>query len=182
MCDNHRYESPYTLLIIRQVVSVFFKTNLWIREKHVHKVSNKGDADIYFFMLLPPIIQICHEFPFPFPFHSAMAKSCMSRSGIRSWNIPAFSMFSGVGDGRVNKSCAILSSDGAERSAVRFVSCVGDGSKIPLSEGSYDIILLSGSVGQVPQSLGQLWQVSPSAPSQTPLPQLGQVPQSVGQL
>jgi protein-L-isoaspartate(D-aspartate) O-methyltransferase len=32
---------------------------------------------------------------------------------------------------------------------------VGDGSKIPLSEGSYDIILLSGSVGLVPESLLQ---------------------------
>jgi protein-L-isoaspartate(D-aspartate) O-methyltransferase len=30
---------------------------------------------------------------------------------------------------------------------------VGDGSKIPLSEGAFDIILLSGSVGQVPQLL-----------------------------
>ena len=29
----------------------------------------------------------------------------------------------------------------------------GDGSKIPLTEGSFDIILLSGSVGQVPASL-----------------------------
>lgn len=32
---------------------------------------------------------------------------------------------------------------------------VGDGSKIPLSEGSYDIIVLSGSVGMLPESLLQ---------------------------
>lgn len=30
---------------------------------------------------------------------------------------------------------------------------VGDGSKVPLAEGSFDIILISGSVGQVPSSL-----------------------------
>jgi protein-L-isoaspartate(D-aspartate) O-methyltransferase len=30
---------------------------------------------------------------------------------------------------------------------------VGDGSKIPLAEGSFDVIVLSGSVGQVPQFL-----------------------------
>ncbi len=37
---------------------------------------------------------------------------------------------------------------------------VGDGSKIPLAEGSFDIILISGSVGQVPSSLLERLNVS----------------------
>ena len=54
----------------------------------------------------------------------------------------------------IRPALAEMARSNLHKAGIRNVDVrVGDGSKIPLSEGSYDIILLSGSVGQVPQSL-----------------------------